>query len=35
MNLSVIIARKKPVQVIARKVIVEEVEDSNIQISLA
>ena len=35
MNLSVIIARKKPVQVIARKVIVEEVEDPNIQISLA
>ena len=34
MNLSVVIARKKPVQVIARKVIVEEVEDDNIQISL-
>ena len=34
MNLSVVIARKKPVQVIARKVIVEEVEDSNIQISM-
>jgi hypothetical protein len=34
MNLSVIIARKKPVQVIARKVIVEEVEDDNIQISM-
>jgi len=35
MNLSVVIARKKPVQVFARKVAVEEVEDSNIQISLA
>ena len=34
MNLSVVIARKKPVQVIARKVIVEEVEDDNIQISM-
>ena len=34
MNLSVVIARKKPVQVFARKVVVEEVEDSNIQISL-
>ena len=34
MNLSVVIARKKPVQVIARKVVVEEVEDDNIQISL-
>ncbi len=34
MNLSVIIARKKPVQVIARKTVVEEVEDENIQISL-
>ncbi len=35
MNLSVVIARKKPIQIIARKVIVEEVEDPNIQISLA
>ena len=34
MNLSVVIARKKPVQVFARKVAVEEVEDSNIQISI-
>ena len=33
MNLSVVIARKKPIQIIARKVIVEEVEDPNIQIS--
>ncbi|MBQ7455678.1 MAG: transcription termination/antitermination protein NusA [Clostridia bacterium] len=35
MNLSVVIARKKPVQVFARKVVVEEVEDDNVQISLA
>ena len=34
MNLSVVIARKKPVQVFARKVVVEEVEDDNVQISL-
>ena len=34
MNLSVVIARKKPVQVFARKVAVEEVEDSNIQIDI-
>ena len=34
MNLSVVIARKKPVQVFARKVAVEEVEDSNIQINI-
>ena len=34
MNLSVNIARKKPVQVFARKVAVEVVEDSNIQITL-
>ena len=34
MNLSVVIARKKPVQVFARKVVVEEVEDDNIQISV-
>ena len=35
MNLSVVIARKKPVQVFARKVAVEEVEDSNVQILLS
>ena len=35
MNLSVVIARKKPVQVFARKIAVEEVEDSNVQILLS
>ena len=34
MNLSGVIERKKPVRVIARKTVVEEVEDDNIQISM-
>ena len=34
MNLNVVIARKQPIRVYARKMIVEEVEDSNVQITL-